>query len=150
MSKWYILDENDNPVITTDRGLVEEFLGSKRKIVAQTEHQGYWISTVFLSLDHSFIPNGFVPKISKPVLWETMIFEQGDTGKETYQKRYTSYEDAVKGHQDAIDWLDEQIKHGELVANERVMTEEEQESLRIKRREELHNIVKKLGINNDS
>lgn len=145
MSKWYILDKNNDPVRTTDRGLIEEFLGSKRKIVAQTEHQGYWISTVFLALDHKFLYSG-----GDPVLWETMIFEQGDTGKETYQERYTSYEDAVKGHQDAIDWLDEQIKNGEVVAHERVMTEEEQESLRIKRREELHNIVKKLGNNNDS
>lgn len=150
MSKWYILDENNNPVITTDHGLVAEFLHSKRKIVAQSVHQGYWISTVFLSLDHCFIPHGFIPKVSKPVLWETMIFEQGDTGKETYQKRYTSHEDAVKGHQDAIDWLDDKIKRGELVAHERIMTEEEQKSLRIKRREELHNIVKKLGNNNDA
>lgn len=145
MANWYILDEQNNPVQTSDRALVEEFLRSEKKIVDQTEHRGYVVSTVFLALDHKFLYS-----VGDPVLWETMIFEQGDTGKETYQERYTSYEDAVKGHQDAIDWLDEQIKHGELVAHERVMTEEEQESLRIKRREELHNIVKKLGINNDS
>lgn len=53
------------------------------------------ISTVFLGMDHNYHLAG------PPVLWETMIF--GATGDlEHYQERYTSYEDAVEGHQHAL------------------------------------------------
>ena len=50
------------------------------------------VSTVFLGLDHSWSGG-------KPVLWETMIF--GGEHDE-YQARYTTYEDALEGHQEAL------------------------------------------------
>lgn len=54
------------------------------------------ISTVFLGIDHSHTAHRH-----KPILWETMIFHAfGDL--EHYQERYTSYEDAVEGHQRAL------------------------------------------------
>lgn len=37
-----------------------------------------------------------------PVLWETMIF--GGINDQ-YQERYTSYEDALEGHQNAINFI---------------------------------------------
>jgi hypothetical protein len=51
---------------------------------------GPWgkVSTVFLSLDHSW--HG-----PPPVLWETMVFGGLLDGE---QERYTSYRDAVRGH----------------------------------------------------
>ena len=53
------------------------------------------VSTVFLGIDHSF--NG-----GTPILFETMIFG----GKhDQYQKRYTTYEEAEKGHQSAVDMI---------------------------------------------
>ncbi len=51
------------------------------------------VSTLFLSLDHSHVPGGV------PILWETMIF--GGEHHE-YQERYSSYEEAVLGHQRAV------------------------------------------------
>ncbi len=46
------------------------------------------VSTVFLGLDHGF-NNG------KPIVFETMIFG----GKhDQYQKKYSSYKEAVQGH----------------------------------------------------
>jgi len=46
------------------------------------------VSTVFLSLDHS-------PASDEPILFETMIFGGDHDG---YQKRYSTYNEAVQGH----------------------------------------------------
>lgn len=51
------------------------------------------VSTVFLGLDHSF--NG-----GKPLLFETMIF---GGGYDDYQERYTTWEEAEKGHKKALE-----------------------------------------------
>jgi hypothetical protein len=51
------------------------------------------VSTVFLGLDHNYSFEG------PPVLWETMIFG-GE--HDSYQTRYTSKDDAVKGHEEAL------------------------------------------------
>lgn len=65
---------------------------SKYNCVKQ-EHVGdVFVSTVFLGLDHSL--RGKIP-----VLWETMIFG-GE--HDQYQERYTSHKDALKGHQTAL------------------------------------------------
>jgi hypothetical protein len=52
---------------------------------------------VFLGLDHAWDSD-------IPVLWETMIFG-GE--HDQYQERYTSYEDALKGHQTALNLVKE-------------------------------------------
>jgi len=56
------------------------------------------VSTIFIGIDYSF------GNSDKPILWETMIF--GGYGK---TRRYSSYEDAVKGHAEVI-------KHAEKAA----------------------------------
>jgi hypothetical protein len=52
------------------------------------------VSTVFLGLDHG---HGGGP----PVLWETMIFAHGQEFDQD-QDRYTSHEDAVRGHHETV------------------------------------------------
>ena len=70
-------------------------------VAASQPTRGVTVSTVFLGLDHSFVPG------SAPVLWETMIFGGDDDG---YQERYTSRAAAVAGHTRA-----EAIARGERV-----------------------------------
>lgn len=65
-----------------------------KRTVAKTVVGKLRVSTVFLGIDHSIDPN-------KPTLWETMIFPK-DSYRELYCDRYTSYDDAVKGHEVAI------------------------------------------------
>lgn len=67
------------------------------------------VSTVFLSWDHSFGDD-------EPILFETMVFggEYND-----YQLRYTSYEMAIKGHNETCEMVDKikklrQSKLGDL------------------------------------
>jgi len=97
MSRWYILDNNHKPVsadvVTAGRWMDNN---PNRKIVKQEDvSDDVQVSTVFLGLDHCF----HWEKDKTPVLWETMIFG-GE--QDQYQERYTSYEDALKGHKVAV------------------------------------------------
>ena len=68
--------------------------------VALTEIKGYTISTVRLPMDHGY---GGVE------LWyETMIFA-GNSSEDLYCNRYTTHEQAVLGHDIAIQYLHDKI-----------------------------------------
>ena len=56
----------------------------KREVVGK-----FTISTVFLGIDHNFSDKG------KKLLFETMVF--GD--EEQYQERYSTYQEALEGHE---------------------------------------------------
>lgn len=67
--------------------------------VAEDTIGKYWVSTVWLGVDHSFMPG------SKPVIFETMIFDKengGTASMDEFMWRYCTEEDALKGHQDAV------------------------------------------------
>ncbi len=66
------------------------FEKSERKI-AKTTIGDLLVSTVFLSIDHSF---GTGP----PVLFETMVF-RGESSKDEICERYTTLEEARAGHE---------------------------------------------------
>lgn len=66
----------------------------KERVVCRTQiTKEVYVSTVFLGLDHSYIGGA-------PVLFETMIFG-GDLDE--YQWRYSTWDEALKGHQEAIE-----------------------------------------------
>ena len=98
MSKWYILDNNHKPVSKPVLEAVKWMEDNpKRKQIAYDELKDLngddvRVSTVFLVLDHAW-------NSKTPVLWETMIFG-GE--HDQYQMRYTSYKDALEGHQKAL------------------------------------------------
>jgi hypothetical protein len=99
MSKLYILDDDNNPVKSTINEFVDwEEAYPERKAVKQEYVDDVYISTVFLGLDHAW--NSDVP-----VLWETMIFG-GE--HDQYQERYTSYKDALEGHEKALELVNKQ------------------------------------------
>ena len=97
MDDKFILDADGKTPIPADLMTWAKWCESNPalKIVKQEEVHGVKVSTVFLSLDHSF---GHGP----PVLWETMIF--GGEHDE-YQERYSTYDDAVAGHQKAVEMV---------------------------------------------
>lgn len=69
----------------------------------KTRIERYVISTVDLGVNHQFIEG-------LPPLWyETMIFDVENIGEENslswYQERYTTEEEARKGHQEAIEFV---------------------------------------------
>lgn len=69
--KYALLDSANNVVETDDLLKWSRFLeDSKKRIVKQTEleDKNCRVSTIFLGLNHQYIPNG------KPLWFETMIF----------------------------------------------------------------------------
>lgn len=72
--------------------------------VAEDVLEGKLISTVWLGLDHNYFGG-------KPLLFETMVFDQDDLGHDHYMARYSSWDEALAGHQDAIQWVKDGCKH---------------------------------------
>lgn len=99
MSDWYIYDENHKPI---KKDVIEASIwlypskenSTDRRRVKKDTVNNHDISTVFLGLDHGYGEG-------EPVLWETMIF--GASELDQWQDRYTSYEDALKGHEVAVE-----------------------------------------------
>ena len=90
---WYILDENNIPVVANISAYVDWEEAYPEKRCLRQQHIGnIFISTVFLGLDHAH-------GSKTPLLWETMIFE-GE--HDQYQERYSNYEAALRGHDEAI------------------------------------------------
>lgn len=61
------------------------------KRVGSDEVRGFWISTVWLGLDHNFIQGG------PPLYFETMIFPKGSMS-ELYCNRHASLKEAEEQH----------------------------------------------------
>jgi hypothetical protein len=55
---------------------------------------GLLVSTVWLGLNHSWIPG------SPPLIYETKIF--ASDSRDIYQRRYSTLEQAEQGHRDAV------------------------------------------------
>lgn len=96
MSLFFKLDGEHNliPCTCEEWGAMLQEKGSKR--VAFDVIDGMEISTVFLGLDHNHFGG-------TPILFETMIFK--DRNDDIYQSRYHTWDEAVKGHQTAMEWV---------------------------------------------
>ena len=101
----YILDENKKPIpeddIPTWGKWFEEDTSRGRVALDIIQETHVKVSTVFLGLDHSF-------GSGDPILWETMIFGGVNDG---YQDRYSSHEDAVRGHAKALEIAKSNIEY---------------------------------------
>lgn len=62
-----------------------------RIVKQQTLKNGRFVSTIFLGTDHNF-------GAGKPLLFETMVFALKGDGEELDMDRYSTWEEAEKGH----------------------------------------------------
>lgn len=102
----FILDAAGQPKeVYVWRDGVVDLDGFKRWVMTGPERVAldtlghYVVSTMFLGLDHQF---GEGP----PMLWETMVFDQGDhvrSGLDLEMERYASKADALRGHAEMLD-----------------------------------------------
>ena len=96
MSEWYILDEDNKPVISkvlSAAGWLEKN-PDRRKVALDKMPGDVRVSTVFLGLDHGFLAS------EDPILFETMIFGGPEDG---YQERYKTWKEAEEGHKRALE-----------------------------------------------
>lgn len=102
--QFVILDEDERVQIVTLNEWAN-WMGEHRKerILERDEIDGYLVSTIFLGLDHQWVPDG------RPLYWETMIFNPPDDPKELgdniFMERYSTAKEARAGHAAAIAWL---------------------------------------------
>lgn len=98
---YYKLDENKNVTECT----LEEWMTmikSGCRHISENDLGDYIVSTVFLGLNHSIN--------DKPEFFETMLYNKKDNQFLDYQARYSTYDEAIDGHQKAIDWFNGGMK----------------------------------------
>jgi hypothetical protein len=98
MTLFYYLDKDDTIVPVDDFNNPEWLCFMKdiarRRLATDVVSDGIKVSTVFLGIDHGHGAPGNVP-----VLWETLVFGGPLDGE---MRRYTSKEEALKGHEDML------------------------------------------------
>jgi hypothetical protein len=77
------------------------------RVVRQEKIENYYISTVFLGFDHSFLQEG------TPILFETMVFNKVDEEWDQYQERYSTWEQAEDGHKLVCEKINNKLTHTE-------------------------------------
>lgn len=114
MSRWYVLDENLDPVetdvLTAGRWIEDNHNNSKRVVAFTEVERDVSLSTVFLGLNHSWIPG-------KVLLYESLWFGGPLDGE---MRRYATREEAQKGHEEMLaEYGDEDMKDAIMeIANE--------------------------------
>ncbi|MEJ6847522.1 hypothetical protein V3589_15040 [Sinorhizobium fredii] len=101
----YILDDNRQPVPEENLLAWARWYEEADRHVAETFTELFWVSTVFLGIDHNFWDRG------PPILFETMVFENKPHLMEIFGKlreihskhdgecwRYATWDDAEAGH----------------------------------------------------
>ena len=97
-NRFYILDE-DNHAVPVDNALdwATWFEANRaRRIVKQESVGPYWISTVFLGLDHNWFGG-------LPLLFETMTFSGDSSSDVLNQDRCSTWKEAEEMHRKMVD-----------------------------------------------
>lgn len=109
MHFYYKLDENKKVVKCTpeecEEGLRGRATDNSSWRVNDTTIGPYWISTIFLGIDHRHSWS----KTEEPIVFETMIKHEKD-GWLNYQERYCTWDEAKAGHGRAIWWVNNGCK----------------------------------------
>jgi len=117
----YILDKNRMavPVDAMTWGhWFEKASRSRERMVAQEEiGETYYVSTVFLGLDHSFGSN------ADPMLFEAMIFISADWSEhhmsEIWMARCGTWDDAIDMHERAVAHAQKLLRQLPVIVEER-------------------------------
>lgn len=96
MTGWYKLVGHETAPCSAFEAMQERTKNSSGWIVAKTQVGPMEVSTVFLGLDHSYGGGG------PPLLFETMIFCSQEFGDGEYQKRCSTWDEAVVMHAKAV------------------------------------------------
>ena len=102
MLKWYTLNDKKE----VKECSIQELEKCDRR-VKQDDVGEYWVSTVFLTIDHSWNEDN-EDENYKPLIFETMIKNTVTGEWENFQQRYYTYDEALTGHNTVV----ERIKQG--------------------------------------
>ena len=101
--EWAYLGDDNKPVYTDDVKLAFSDGQRLRNMLKQEHYNGFFVSTIFLPLDHSFGGGA-------PVHFETYVFnsdgEKISYYGEVWGRRACTYEEAMEHHAEAIREID--------------------------------------------
>ncbi len=94
------------PVPVDDVVEWSQWFGTADRQVARDLVGPLMVSTVFLGVDHNYFDDG------PPILFETMVFggEACDEYAESYCERYSTWDEAEKGHAVAVAWARDKVE----------------------------------------
>ena len=94
MTDKYILggDDGRTPIPVDDVLEWARWLETARRVVARAEIGPFWVSTVFIGLNQSFLQE------YPPLLFETMVF-QAPGGESREMARCSTWDEAVEQHE---------------------------------------------------
>lgn len=95
----YIL-EGQKPVQCKDIHGWAKWMENADRVVKQEAYKGFYISTVFLGIDHAFSLG------SSPKLFETMIFPEKGKWNDLWMERCSTWNEAIKMHERAKKVID--------------------------------------------
>lgn len=102
---------NKTPVKISHAELIDnvEYLWSEaHRRIKHDVIESTTISTIFLLLDHGTRCGG------PPVLFETMVFLKDNPENRRFMQRYTTYDDAVAGHYNAVATIMQRVKQSHI------------------------------------
>jgi hypothetical protein len=113
VSDRYILTDDHRVVPEPDLFTWARWFEEADRHVGQELVGPYWVSTVFLGLDHDFIPCAFSGSARPPLIFETMVFDHSREESSPwfsykhhpsfhFQRRYRSWDEAKAGHDYAV------------------------------------------------
>ena len=111
MANYYMLDKDHNVIPCGADEFIRIYQNNDERRVAKTNVIHYQVSTVFLSMDHGFPWREESRENYQPLIFETMIFNQNlEEGEfegphHDEQWRYHTWDEAVKGHWEAVRML---------------------------------------------
>ena len=91
---YYILGSDHQVIPCSDISVFAETFDHKNRRVAETVIGKYWISTVFLGVNHNFLGEG------PPMLFETMVFVDSEGGE---PRRCSTWAEAEILHKQVCD-----------------------------------------------
>lgn len=92
-------DQDGNPITLDQWGWLLQ-RGEEYRRLAEDHVGSYWVSTVWLGLNHGYMPN------QPPLIFETMVFatanSEPDFSSPPECKRYSTREAALAGHAELV------------------------------------------------
>jgi hypothetical protein len=101
----YILNADKEPVSMDDVLMWGMWMETADRIVKQEDVGPFWVSTVFLGIDHGHLFYAPRKKTYRPVLFETMVFNgsgEDRTVDSRFGQRYCTWQEAEAGHAEAV------------------------------------------------
>ena len=95
---WYNRDGEVIDVLAANRLLGDpdyKRIGLTEITSASDDTVKHLVSTVWLGLDHSHTDGA-------PIIFESMVFDDGDTSREEWARRYSTEAEALEGHAEVV------------------------------------------------